>query len=132
MPGLMKSCLKEVFTLVHTVTSVVRLMVELLLTCCRLVVLPRPMQYALPADSEALVSGTGVSSLLIQVHAHTAHALAVFCCHYTHREMHINNSQPIILSLIILHAALYGDYHDLSLQSISSTLPLPAHHLGGF
>lgn len=59
MPGWMKSCLKEAFTLVHTVISVVRLMVELLLPRCRLVVLPRPMQYALPADSEALMSDRG-------------------------------------------------------------------------
>lgn len=51
MPGRMKPCLTEVLTPVHTVTSVVWLMVELLLMCCRLVMLPMPIQHTLPAGN---------------------------------------------------------------------------------
>lgn len=75
-----------------------------------------------------------LSAFIMLVCIHSAHALAVFAS-ITHTHIHTdahNNLQPIILSLIILHAALYGDYCDLSLHSISFSLPLPAHHLGGF
>ena len=43
MPGWMKPGWKQVLTTVHTVVSVVRLMLELLFPCWRLVALQKPM-----------------------------------------------------------------------------------------
>lgn len=51
MPGWMKPALKEVLTLVHMITSVVWLMVEVLLMRCRLVMLPAPMPQCLPKNT---------------------------------------------------------------------------------